>query len=477
MNSKGQKAGPNTACCVSFEPQTWRRTLCKNCFKTREQHDAAGATQKDKADATSKDASLARNGSAKPVAPEQGESTKSPPETISVISAKTGQERRVLKKSSDSSKKDHTTPGVDTTQSTEKTKAVKAEQEKIAVKPTDTKQEAAKVDEHKSAAVQRSEKKKDAKPPDAKKTVADPVAKSSAAEKVPRDDGASKSKNKSFGSSSGSGGAGGAAPRAADGENTSGDAVVGNRKAGGGLAGVAGGGDTGTGPPQVPGGGQADPSTDRSARQTKQEHVAVAHVGSASGSPVGEKQTTDAPQQDTHTHSKSSPAPDDDRDRDRANNERNRRDLTSEARRREVDAIAAAVDDYDSPIIRAARELIEDESKAESPKTAAGRSNGSGESDRRTALYYHAPISEQNVDLARLGALSPSAAGAGGDLVDFQLAKKELSLARRRRRRRQSADACSIKMDAPGMRMREDSMAEETRMLVENLRDKVGETG
>ena len=475
MNSKGQKAGPNTACCVSFEPQTWRRTLCKNCFKTREQHDAAGTTQKDKLDVSSKDASHARNGSAKPLAPEQGESTKSPPETISVISAKTGQERRILKKNNDSSKKEHTTPGPDTTTKTTES-TLKVEQEKIAVKPADTKQEPAKLDEHKSAAVQRSEKKKDAKTPDAKKTVADPVAKSSAAEKVSRDDGASKSKNKSFGSSSGSGGPGGVAPRAEDGENTSGYAVVGNRKAGGGLAGVAGGGDTGTGPPQVPGGGQADPSTDRSARQTKQEHVAAADVGSASGSPAGQKQKTDAPQQDTHTHPKASPSPDDDRDRDRANNERNRRDLTSEERRREVDELAAAVDDYDSPIIRAAREFIEDESKTESPKTTR-RSNGSGESDRRTALYYHAPISEQNVDLARLGAPSPSSAGDGGDLVDFQLAKKELSLARRRRRRRQSADACSIKMNAPGMRMREDSMAEETRMLVENLRDKVGETG
>ena len=30
--------------CPGFEPQTWRKTLCKNCFKTRSEHDSSGNT-------------------------------------------------------------------------------------------------------------------------------------------------------------------------------------------------------------------------------------------------------------------------------------------------------------------------------------------------------------------------------------------------------------------------------------------------
>ena len=481
MNSKGQKAGANAASCAKFEPQTWRRSLCKNCFKTREQHEASDASA---GDATKKDAP---NGSAKPLSAEQGKSTKSSPET-SGTAAKTGRGRRELKKAADAKQEPVTPAPTTATKSVDKKKTtVKVEQEKLVTKPADKKQDTAIVEQHKTVNEPSSiprEKKKDTIKVDTKKTVADTkktvadtkktvadtkktvadtklvVAKGSASvrdETPARDDGPST--NKPLGST------GGVCARAPDGEkfNTSGDAV-GNRKAG-----VAGGGDTGTGPPQVLGVGQhAEISTDRTPRQTRQEHISAAEVGSASGSPAG--QATDS-STDGSTKT-SSPSASTDDDRNRANNERNKRsdDLKSaDERKREVDEIVAAVDLYDSPIIRAARALIEEESKTEasSPKTAR-RSNGSGESDRRPALYYHGPISEQDVDLARF-----SVPSAGGDVVDHQLAKKELSLARRRRRRRQSADACSIKMDAPGRRMREDAMAEDTRMLVENLRDKV----
>lgn len=461
MNSKGQKAGANAASCAKFEPQTWRRSLCKNCFKTREQHEASDASA---GDATKKDAP---NGSATPLSAEQGKSTKSSPET-SGTAAKTGRGRRELKKAADAKQEPVTPAPTTATKSVDKKKTtVKVEQEKVVAKPANKKQDTAIVEQHKTVNEPSSiprEKKKDTIKVDTKKTVADTklvVAKGSASvrdETPARDDGPST--NKPLGST------GGVCARAPDGENTSGD-VVGNRKAG-----LAGGGDTGTGPPQVLGVGQhAEISTDRTPRQTRQEHVAAAEVGSASGSPAG--QATDS-STDGSTKTASPSASTDD-DRNRANNERNKRsdDLkAADERRREVDEIVAAVDLYDSPIIRAARALIEEESKTEasSPKTAR-RSNGSGESDRRPALYYHGPISEQDVDLARF-----SVPSAGGDVVDHQLAKKELSLARRRRRRRQSADACSIKMDAPGRRMREDAMAEDTRMLVENLRDKVSKT-
>ena len=95
MNSKGQKAGANAASCAKFEPQTWRRSLCKNCFKTREQHGSGEAGDNS---ATKKDASLERNGSASnaPSAKPDNKSTKSPVENSGAATS-AGHDRRVLK--------------------------------------------------------------------------------------------------------------------------------------------------------------------------------------------------------------------------------------------------------------------------------------------------------------------------------------------------------------------------------------------
>ena len=468
MNSKGQKAGANAASCVKFEPQTWRRSLCKNCFKTRDQHGSGEASDNS---ATKKDSSLERNGSANaPTAKPDKKSTSASVEN-SVAATSAGHDRRVLKKDT-SVAKVQATPERDKTKATKaaekKPTSVKVEQDKLEVKPASEVKSASKVkdspklDSHKTIKKQASkpeEKNKDTKKVDAKKSVPDPKT-AARDEKVDRDSGASKNS-----SSSGTGGVVGHGP---DGENTIVDAV-GNRTAGG----VAGGGDTGTGPLQVLGVGQqqGEPSTDRTPRQTRQTHVAAAEPGSAVGSSVVRTDSFEAA--DGSTETESLPVSIDD-DRNKANDEKSSRsagDLKSaEERRREVDEIAAACDEYDSPIIRAAREFIEDESYGSPKSVSASNPRSNVDSDRRSALYYHGPIHEQDVDLGRYGVLP---GGVGGD-HNYQLAKKELSLARRRRRRRQSADACSIKMDAPGMRMREDAMAEDTRMLVENLRDKVG---
>ena len=459
MNSKGQKAGANAASCAKFEPQTWRRSLCKNCFKTREQHGSGEAGDNS---ATKKDASLERNGSASnaPSAKPDNKSTKSPVENSGAATS-AGHDRRVLKKDTSVAKEQAAPERGKTTAikaAEKKPPTVKVDQETVDAKKASKVKDSTKVDSHQTIKEQKSkpeEKRKDTKIPDAKKSVADPKT---TARDEKGDDDIGASKIKSHGSS------GGVIAHGPDGANTTVDAV-GNRTAGG----VAGGGDTGTGPPQVLGVGQqqAEPSTDRTPRQTRQTHVAAAEPASSVGSSVVRTDSFETVREEPA----SLPASIED-DRNRANDEKTTRsggDLKSaEERRREVDEIAAACDEYDSPIIRAAREFIEDESYGSPTSTRA--TNNPRDSDRRAALYYHGPIHEQDVDLGRYGVLP---GGVGGD-HNYQLAKKELSLARRRRRRRQSADACSIKMDAPGTRMREDAMAEDTRMLVENLRDKVG---
>ena len=34
-------------CCDKFECQTWRRSMCKNCFKSKEEHQKLKETSKD----------------------------------------------------------------------------------------------------------------------------------------------------------------------------------------------------------------------------------------------------------------------------------------------------------------------------------------------------------------------------------------------------------------------------------------------